>query len=143
MLAGKPWRCCLTRACSAAHLPPSRAGLSCVLDRQDANTVARDTLVGMLTAGQEVTARVTRIEFDALRLRLGSSSRYLADTFAWEQHLAESDPYYHVLTEGERREADRKLQARPCSHLRAPCSHIRSRDLQTRVGGTLRRRDRA
>ena len=35
----------------------ARAGIMCLLDRADANTVPKDTLIGNLPVGAEVTVR--------------------------------------------------------------------------------------
>lgn len=96
----------------------------CFLDRQEANTVPRETLVGNLPHGAEVTARVIEIDYGAMRLRLSSKSAVLAENARWEEeYLRAMDDFYHVLSDREQAEieAAKRVRAALRSSTRTPC----------------------
>lgn len=73
-----------------------------ILDRVSANTVPKETLVGNLAVGTEVTARILAVDFATMRLQLTSKSGDLQQSAKWEYlYLAQADPYYRSLTERE------------------------------------------
>lgn len=97
------------------------AGIMCFLDRQEANTVPRETLIGNLPHGAEVTARVIEIDYGAMRLRLSSKSGVLAENARWEdEYLRAHDEFYHVLTDREQAEIDAAKRVRPLPRWPAP-----------------------
>eukprot|EP00892_Ulva_mutabilis_P012129 jgi/Ulvmu1/9289/UM050_0038.1 len=101
-------------------------GIMCFLDRQEANTVPKETLIGYLPHGAEVSARIIEIDYGAMRLRLSSKSGVLAESSRWEdEYLRSVDEFYHVLSDREQAEQDaakrakqkrRAIQNRPITH---------------------------
>jgi hypothetical protein len=85
----------------------------CILDRMQANTHPKETLIGSLPIGAEVMARIVDIEFSSLRLQLTSKSMELQRSSVWEeQYLRAQDPYYHVLTDKEVMDAEAAKRVR-------------------------------
>jgi hypothetical protein len=85
----------------------------CILDRLDVNTVPKETLVGNLPIGAEVTARVLSIDFASLRLQLSSKSSELSKSGFWEQeYCRQHDDWYHVLSDREVLEAEAQKRVR-------------------------------
>lgn len=103
----------------------------CFLDRQEANTVPRETLMGYLPHGAEVSARIIEIDYGAMRLRLSSKSGVLAESARWEEeYLRANDEFYHVLSDREQAEQDAAKRVCPapqpaqfarCGVVRCPC----------------------
>lgn len=78
-----------------------------MLDRIQANTHPKETLVGYLPVGTEVTARVIDIDFATMRLLLSSKSSILQQGSKWEhKYLARNDPYYRALTDRDIQEME-------------------------------------
>lgn len=91
----------------------SLIGIMCFLDRQEANTVPKETLIGNLPHGAEVTARIVEIDFGTMRLRLSSKSGVLAENARWEdEYLRQNDEFYHVLSDREQAEIDAAKRVR-------------------------------
>ena len=85
----------------------------CLLDRGNANDNPRDTLIGNLPIGAEVTARVLDIDFIALRVILTSRSSDLQKGLHYEdEYFGQNDPYYRVPSYEETQEAEAAKRVR-------------------------------
>ena len=73
----------------------------------------KETLIGYLQHGAVVSARITEIDYGAMRLRLSSKSAVLAESARWEEeYLRSNDEFYHVLSDRELAEQEAAKRVR-------------------------------